>query len=117
MAEGSYGRFIHGGLVGPKPRPKGVGDGQTVDIPLPLADDQVRRVTGWGRSERGAGVAASKPCRRFVRGVARGWGPGATADGDSIEPRLQEKPRAGSRERPYRKPTLVAGCESTKVDG
>ena len=38
----SYGRFIHVGLVGPKPRPKGVGDGQTVYIPLPLADDKVR---------------------------------------------------------------------------
>ncbi len=30
---------------------------------------------------------------------------------------LQEKPAGGSRERPYRKPTPVAGCESTKVDG
>ena len=39
MAEVSYGRFIHVGLVGPKPRPKGVGDGQTVYIPLPLVDD------------------------------------------------------------------------------
>ena len=43
MPKGSDGRFIHVGLVGPKPRPKGVGDGQTVDIPLPLADDEVRR--------------------------------------------------------------------------
>jgi hypothetical protein len=42
MAEGSYGRFIHVGLVGPKPRRKRVGDGQTVYIPLPLADDKVR---------------------------------------------------------------------------
>jgi hypothetical protein len=41
MAEVSYGRFILVGLVGPKPRPKGVGDGQTVYIPLPLADDKV----------------------------------------------------------------------------
>ena len=46
MAEVSAARFILGGLVGPKPRPKGVGDGQTVDIPLPLADDQVPRVCG-----------------------------------------------------------------------
>ena len=46
MAEVSAARFILGGLVGPKPRPKGVGDGQTVDIPLPLGDDQVR--TGDG---------------------------------------------------------------------
>ena len=46
MAEVSAARFILGGLVGPKPRPKGVGDGQTVDIPLPLADDQVPGVCG-----------------------------------------------------------------------
>ena len=46
MAEVSAARFILGGLVGPKPRPKGVGDGQTVDIPLPLADDSVRQLCG-----------------------------------------------------------------------
>src|SRR5579859_1766028 len=46
MAEVSAARFILGGLVGPKPRPKGVGDGQTVDIPLPLADDSVPCVCG-----------------------------------------------------------------------
>ena len=46
MAEVSAARFILGGLVGPKPRPKGVGDGQTVDIPLPLVDDQVPGVCG-----------------------------------------------------------------------
>ena len=40
-----------------------------------------------------------------------------SASGESIEPGLREKPALGSRERPYRKPTLVAGCESTKVDG
>ena len=31
----SYGRFVRVGLVGPKPRPKGVGDGQQVNIPAP----------------------------------------------------------------------------------
>ena len=36
--EVSDGRFIRVGLVGPKPRPKAVGDGQTVDIPSPRAD-------------------------------------------------------------------------------
>jgi hypothetical protein len=29
----SSGRFVLWRLVGPKPRPKGVGDGHTVDIP------------------------------------------------------------------------------------
>ena len=46
MAEGSDGRLILVGLVGPKPRPKGVGDGHTVDIPLPLVDDSVPGVCG-----------------------------------------------------------------------
>ena len=34
----SYGRSIRVGLVGPKPRPKGVGDGQKVSIPSPLTN-------------------------------------------------------------------------------
>ena len=33
----SWGRLIRPGLVGPKPRPKGVGDGQSVNIPIPHA--------------------------------------------------------------------------------
>ena len=53
-----------------------------------------------------------------VRRVAlEKWETRRATDGDSIEPRLQEKPGDECRERPYRKPTLVAGCESTKVDG
>ena len=31
----SWGRLVRPGLVGPKPRPKGVGDGQQVNIPVP----------------------------------------------------------------------------------
>ena len=50
MAEVSAARFILGGLVGPKPRPKGVGDGQTVDIPLPLRTIQSQVGAGWVRS-------------------------------------------------------------------
>jgi hypothetical protein len=41
MAEVSDARSILVGLGGPKPRPKGVGDGQTVDIPSPPADVKV----------------------------------------------------------------------------
>ncbi len=33
----SWGRLIHPGLVGPKPRPKGVGDGKCVNIRIPAA--------------------------------------------------------------------------------
>jgi hypothetical protein len=35
MSEVSDGRLIRVGLVGPKPRPEGVGDGQQVNIPVP----------------------------------------------------------------------------------
>ncbi len=31
----SWGRFVRPGLVGPKPRPKGVGDGHAVNIRQP----------------------------------------------------------------------------------
>ena len=34
----SYGRSVRVGLVGPKPRPRGVGDGQLVNIPAPPMD-------------------------------------------------------------------------------
>ncbi len=33
--EVSYARLIRVGLVGPKPNPEGVGDGQWVNIPIP----------------------------------------------------------------------------------
>ena len=36
----SWGRFVRPGLAGPKARPKGVVDGQTVDIPSPVRDDK-----------------------------------------------------------------------------
>jgi hypothetical protein len=69
MAEVSAARFILGGLVGPKPRPKGVGDGQTVDIPLPLVDGQVLIECGACYAERSVGVTASN--RAVVVGFGR----------------------------------------------
>jgi hypothetical protein len=114
MAEVSAARFILGGLVGPKPRPKGVGDGQTVDIPLPLADDSVPGVCGVSYAERSVGVAASNR--------AGGWSPdqsprrGKARKGNSVYTHLQEKRAWGCCERPYRKPTLVAGHKCAKVD-
>jgi hypothetical protein len=47
MPKVSGGRLIRVGLVGPKSRPKGVGDGQQVNIPVPsgLSDE----VTQEGR--------------------------------------------------------------------
>jgi hypothetical protein len=113
MAEVSAARFILGGLVGPKPRPKGVGDGQTVDIPSPRADEQVRPGDGARKAERGAGDAASNHAGRKPE---VGESEGATRR-DSVGAGLQEKPWAGSRARPYRKPTLVAGHEYAKGNG
>ncbi len=37
-SEVSYATLFDVGLVGPKPRPQGVGDGQLVNIPAPPAD-------------------------------------------------------------------------------
>ena len=105
MAEVSSARPVLGGLVGPKARPKGVVDGQTVDIPSPRTDDQVRSGDGASKAERGVGDAASNCAGRKPKAGERRPARGA----DSVGPGLLEKPRAGSRARPYRKPTLVAG--------
>ena len=49
-------------------------------------------------------------------GAEAGESRGATP-GDSAGAGPREKPRAGGRARPYRRPTPVAGCESTEGDG
>ena len=60
--KGSWGRFIRPGLVGPKPRPRGVGEGQRVNSPVPLfgrsdrwgdAGGQAPPPTGWGSKPHG----------------------------------------------------------------
>ena len=50
MPKVSDGRFIRVGLVGPKPRPEGVGDGHPVNIPEPL--ERSDGVTQYGRPAR-----------------------------------------------------------------
>ena len=114
MAEVSAARFILGGLVGPKVRPKGVADGQTVDIPLPLVDGQVLRKCGACYAERSVGVTASNRAG-LVGFIWRARG-GGKSQGNSADARLQEKLSQGCHERPYRKPTLVAGHKCAKVD-
>ena len=64
MAEVSAARFILGGLVGPKARPKGVADGQTVDIPLPLRTIKSQACAGWVRPS-----AASELLRLSVQAL------------------------------------------------
>jgi hypothetical protein len=47
MPKGSDGRLVRVGLVGPKPRQRCVGDGQTVNIPSPiLGSEAVTRCVG-----------------------------------------------------------------------
>ena len=71
-----------------------------------------------GRARRLDMVRLSAQGLRLRTGDARGGKASRHRLGRiRLSPGLQEKPRWGSRERPYRKPTLVAGCESTKVDG
>ena len=48
----SWGREIRSGLVGPKARPKGVVDGQQVNIPAPI----IRRLTEAGTQEDSLGL-------------------------------------------------------------
>ena len=69
---------------------------------------------GWGRLSAAIGHAASKLAGR----KPEEWGmPWLRPRQIQLTLRLREKPNGGSRERPYRRPTLVAGCENTKVDG
>src|SRR5262249_31805144 len=110
--EGSSGRVIRGGLGGPKPRPRGVGDGQPVSIPAPHARVEAIR-TPTGTPSVPIGHGAFLPC-----GPSRGEGGERSGDcgqGDWDEPGRARKADGGARVRPYRKPTLVGGCESTKV--
>jgi hypothetical protein len=74
---------------------------------------------GWAGSSAPIGHGASKPAGvvRVPRAMIEGWETERFGAGDSIEARLREKPWGGGRERPYRRPTRVAGCESTEVDG
>ena len=44
--KGSWGRLIRPGLVGPKPRPRGVGEGQQVNIPGPAGSDEREVLSG-----------------------------------------------------------------------
>ena len=46
----SWGRLIHPGLVDPKPRPKGVGDGESVNIQIPLITRYQSRSDAGGKT-------------------------------------------------------------------
>jgi hypothetical protein len=62
----SWGRLVRPGLVGPKPRPKGVGDGHPVNIPEP---SQGRLYDGVTLQER---LASERLC--WYKPVGQGIG-------------------------------------------
>ena len=61
----SWGRLVHPGLVGPKPRPKGVGDGQQVNIPVPCIFRYQEGVTEKDRLSAVL-VVCVQACRRHL---------------------------------------------------
>ena len=100
MPKVSWGRLIHPGLGGPKPNPKGVGDGQPVNIPAPpdlrherrgdaaRAPPQAHGYACPSTESEGVGKSAPSqpPCPR-----PSGWG----RDGQA---RCDGEPRKGRRE-------------------
>ena len=59
-SEVSYATLFDVGLVGPKPRPKGAGDGQRVNIPVPPAS---RFKAKGGRGKVGGACLLDMVCR------------------------------------------------------
>ena len=76
----------------------------------------IKSARGTGRGRRAVALELRRPS---VRGASapEAWGRLRDTKAHHAAPLLPEKPRAGSRQRPYRRPTQVGGCESTKVDG
>ncbi len=102
----SWGRLIHPGLVGPKSRPKGVDDGQSVNIQIPLLlrYELVEDAGGYAIAVLDVRVE----CRTRVRkDTAKAMGAKATAAEKSLIPGCQEKPVCELINRPYRNPTQV----------
>src|SRR5699024_11259997 len=64
--KGSGGRLVLSGLVGPKLRPKGVGDGQQVDIPVPP-----RNRLNDGETQEDMECAPMDVCAQAVRELNR----------------------------------------------
>ena len=101
--------FVNGGLVGPKSRPKGVGDGQPVNIPALLHLRFYDGVTELDKpSVRMVGRVSRKPSsgRKIRRGIK------VSGNANSFRRGVGrvKLPRKTSKERvqyPYRNPTQV----------
>jgi hypothetical protein len=117
----SYARSIRVGLVGPKPNPKGEGDGQWVNIPTPpgfrfKAKGRHRRI---GRAYPMDMVRPqSEACwgRQIHSNVKLRSGESCgETQSDSTEFTLSRKTSLLESRCPYRKPTLVGGGKSPKA--
>ena len=97
-------------------RPKGVADGQPVNIPaLPVGAMGGRSRLGgpepWTSPARSAGWEVGKSASRVLCVVGKPQGD------NPPKPGSREKPLSTTHGNPYRKPTQVGGCESTKARG
>ncbi len=115
--KGSDARPIRVGLVGPKPRPEGVGDGHPVNIPEPRVGSEgvtqrgkpTWRMEGPGqacRPEKGVGKAA--PGGRDVKGSRKA---------EVAGPGCQEKPLSEEPSVPVPQTDTGGWVENTKVNG
>ena len=112
----SRGRFVRPGLAGPKPRPKGAGDGRQVNIPeLPAR----ARPTGGPEGQAGVQMDASLAARGARQANPPRTRLSAATSGGSAprkppNPRRPEKP-LGTGPGTVPKPTQVGGYQSTKA--
>ena len=117
MSKVSDGRSVRVGLVGPKARPKGVVDGQQVNIPVPRkvclsngGTQKGRSDSCWNSCSKPVGVDAG------VKRPAELRGDGEPAMGKAIDPWL---PRKSSSETCATVPQTDTGgqVENTKGNG
>jgi hypothetical protein len=91
------------GKSGPKPRPKGVGDGQQVEIPVPPCERLSEGVTQKGRYRRlmETPVQAGRECGRQIRHTCilsrDGEGKYSTERVDPMLPRKASSEFTGAR--------------------
>ena len=88
----SDGRTVRVGLVGPKPRPAGVGDGHPVNIPEPRMGSEggTQRVKStWRMAEPGQ---ACRPSRGIGKTVPGGRGVKGSRKAEVMGAGCQEKP-------------------------
>jgi hypothetical protein len=107
------------GKSGPKPRPKGVGDGQPVEIPVPQAF--VTSEAGTQEDRRSGPLV--EPVQAD-KGVRQANPPGTTPSGDGEGNQVPKWPNPHCREKPLArtcapvlKPTQVGGARSLRRAG